>query len=69
MDDKNNINYKNETVKFFSEDSTQAFVMIFICFTILLAFGMLDINSYTNLMKWGIIGFFGKELTNFHGLK
>jgi hypothetical protein len=63
------MDYKKNLKEFLAEDATQAFLVLFISFTVLLIFGQLDMNTYSGLMKWGIAGFFGEKITNFRGLK
>lgn len=62
------MSYKDDLREFLSHDTSQAFLLLFVCFTTLLISNQIDKTIYTELMRWNIIGFFGEKLTNFKGM-
>lgn len=63
--------FKEEQLKFFAKDATQTFVVLFVCLTTLFILGYIGEDTYSNLIIYGIIGFFGgetvKALVKFRG--
>lgn len=60
---------KKDFKEFFAEDTTQSFMVLFACYTVLLVFEQLDMSSYVELMKWTTVGFYGQKLTDIKGFK
>ena len=58
---------KKEYIAFLSADDTQAFVFVFIGFSLLLVLGYLDIDNYRILMSRATGAFFGEKITDFKG--
>lgn len=55
---------KNDWLAFLKKDTFQAFLVLLVVYTLLLAIKILPVEYYVKLMGWGIAGLFGSELTN-----